>query len=200
MYARLSRPRSANYHVVVLALAGSLAAGCTPQSPADLRMFDVPAVPSSLKVEINHLDEGVIPQSYAAALCNGENQSLALRWSGAPADTRSYAIIVFDADVKTPNAYVHWAVIDIPASTTSIGSGESTALSGGAVQLTQDGGKREYVGPCPPAGEKHRYYAVVYAVGVRSLNLPAASTATRLREVLASTALAYGRASGLFSQ
>jgi Raf kinase inhibitor-like YbhB/YbcL family protein len=183
----------------LLALAVSLS-GCAPQRPADLRMFEVPAVPSSLKVEINHLDEGVIPKSYAAVACNGENQSLALRWSGAPADTRSYAIVVFDADVQASNTYVHWAVIDIPASTTSIGSGESTAMTGGAVQLTQDGGKREYVGPCPPAGEKHRYYAVVYAVGVRSLQLPPASTAARLREVLATKALAYGRASGLFSQ
>ena len=199
--ARATRPAQlAHLRAMLLVAAGSALLACTPPKAPDFRMFEVANLSPSLKVELNHLDDGVIPKSYAASACGGENKSLAMRWANGPSDTKSYAVIVFDADVPGPNAYVHWALVDIPSSTTSLGSGESTALTGGAVQLTQDGGQVAYVGPCPPAGEKHRYYAAVYALSVKSLNLPPVSTAARLREVLAGATLAFGRTSALYAR
>src|SRR5258708_34118081 len=49
--------------------------------------------------------------------CSGENVSPALSWSGAPAGTRSFALLVHDADAPTGGAgWGHWLVFHIPAS------------------------------------------------------------------------------------
>src|SRR5688572_10730006 len=51
-----------------------------------------------------------------------------LSWSGAPAGTMSYALIMYDIDVAVPassldNDITHWVVWNIPAATTSLPEG-----------------------------------------------------------------------------
>ena len=62
---------------------------------------------------------GDIPEEYT---CDGKNLAPPLEWSGAPAGTRSFAIIVDDPDAPDPQApktiWVHWVLYDIPASWT----------------------------------------------------------------------------------
>jgi len=55
---------------------------------------------------------------------------------------------------------VHWVVLDLPASTTSVGRGEVPA---GGVQARNSAGEASYFGPCPPSGT-HRYRFTVYAL------------------------------------
>jgi phosphatidylethanolamine-binding protein (PEBP) family uncharacterized protein len=50
--------------------------------------------------------------------CTGKNISPALKWSGAPKDTKSYAITVYDPDAPTGSGWWHWVVINLPATTT----------------------------------------------------------------------------------
>ena len=52
--------------------------------------------------------------------CKGKNLSPALFWSGAPADTKSFAIMVHDPDAPTGSGFWHWVVYNIPAGTESI--------------------------------------------------------------------------------
>jgi phosphatidylethanolamine-binding protein (PEBP) family uncharacterized protein len=52
--------------------------------------------------------------------CKGGNISPSLSWSGAPADTKSFAITVYDPDAPTGSGFWHWVVFNIPSSTTSI--------------------------------------------------------------------------------
>jgi Raf kinase inhibitor-like YbhB/YbcL family protein len=85
------------------------------------------------------------------------NHNPQLKWSGAPAATRSYAIVCVDPDAPTkpddvnkegrsvpkslPRAeFFHWAIVDIPASVTEIAAG---ACSSGIIA----GGKKELPGP-----------------------------------------------------
>jgi phosphatidylethanolamine-binding protein (PEBP) family uncharacterized protein len=56
-------------------------------------------------------DNGAIPKRHT---CEGGDLSPALRWSGAPVETKSFALIVDDPDAPDPGApkmtWVHWVV------------------------------------------------------------------------------------------
>lgn len=102
---------------------------------------------------------GEIP---AVHTCDGRDVSPALRWSGAPAGTRSFVLIVDDPDAPDPAApkrtYVHWVLYDLPADATGLAQGvASTALPKGTREGRNDWGRAGYGGPCPPIG-RHRYF------------------------------------------
>jgi Raf kinase inhibitor-like YbhB/YbcL family protein len=175
------------------------ATACAPAKPPDARLYEVGNASRGLKVEINHLQDGVLPKEYMGSTCGGDNKSLALRWSDAPAGTKSYAILFMDADSTGPRAQVQWGVADLPASVTSLGTGESLSLPSSAIELVQDTGKTAYAGPCPP-NTTHHYVAMVYAVSVASLGLAKSATPADLAAMLQTKALSYGRAGATASR
>lgn len=101
--------------------------------------------------------------------CDGGDVSPPLSWSGAPAGTRSFAVVVDDPDAS---GFTHWLLLNLPASATSLGEGlKSGALPAGAVEGSNDFGSIGYRGPCPPSGT-HRYSHRLYALDVASLSPP----------------------------
>ena len=68
---------------------------------------------------------GEIPEVHT---CDGANTPPPLKWSGAPAGTRSLVLIVDDPDAPDPKApthtYVHWVVYDIAPSVAGLAPGE----------------------------------------------------------------------------
>jgi Raf kinase inhibitor-like YbhB/YbcL family protein len=107
--------------------------------------------------------------------CDGEGLSPELRWSGAPAGTRSFALIVDDPDAPDPRApigtFVHWVLYDMPPETVGLAEGVAIAdLPPGTRSGLNDGSRTEFVPPCPPIG-RHRYFHKLYALDVRLGNL-----------------------------
>lgn len=109
--------------------------------------------------------------------CKGGNVSPALEWRNVPAGTKSLALQIHDPDAPTGAGFWHWAVYNMPPTTTSLPQGAGNAPStlpapayGGNTDFLDTGAtgaNGNYGGPCPPAGDKpHRYVFTLYALAV----------------------------------
>ena len=109
--------------------------------------------------------------------CTGQNVSPQLVWSGIPAGTKSLQLQVHDPDAPTGAGFWHWAVYDIPPTTTGLAQGVGNSLSalpagayGGNTDFMDTGAtgaNGNYGGPCPPAGDApHHYHFTLYALSV----------------------------------
>ena len=108
-------------------------------------------------------DSATIPGKYT---CDGVDVSPPLAWSGAPAGTRGFALIVDDPDAPT-GSWVHWVLYNLPAAVAglpeNVAKVESLDLDG-ARQGRNDFRRPGYDGPCPPPGPAHRYFFKLYAL------------------------------------
>jgi Raf kinase inhibitor-like YbhB/YbcL family protein len=114
--------------------------------------------------------------------CSGENKSPTLKWSGAPKDTKSFAVTVYDPDAPTGSGWWHWFVINIPANVTELpanaGAVGGANLPKGASHVRIDYGVAGWGGVCPPEGDPpHRYVFTVHALGTDKLEIPPDATA-----------------------
>ncbi|MHA1114312.1 MAG: YbhB/YbcL family Raf kinase inhibitor-like protein [Alphaproteobacteria bacterium] len=109
--------------------------------------------------------------------CAGGNNSPQLSWSGAPADTQSFALTMFDPDAPTGSGFWHWLMVNIPKDATELALGAGNpggALPANALQTRTDFGAPGYGGPCPPEGHgPHRYVFTLFAVGAEALPVEA---------------------------
>jgi len=108
-----------------------------------------------------------LPQVYNSFGCTGKNISPDLQWSGAPKNTKAYAITMYDPDAPTGSGWWHWVVFNIPANTTHLNAGAAShggTMPAGSVQGKTDFGTPGYGGPCPPPGAPHHYIFKVYAL------------------------------------
>lgn len=114
---------------------------------------------------------------HSAMGAGGQNVSPSLQWSGAPAGTKSFVLMMHDPDAPTGSGFWHWVVYDIPASATSLPAGAGAAggkqLPAGAIAGRTDFGTHEYGGAAPPPGHgMHRYEFRLFALGVEKLDVP----------------------------
>ena len=121
-------------------------------------------------------------QVFSGFGCKGGNISPALKWSGAPAGTKSFALMVYDPDAPTGSGFWHWVMFDIPPSVTELPKGAGDPKSGkapqGATQSRTDFGVPGYGGPCPPQGDPaHHYHFMLFAVDAAKLGPDADTSA-----------------------
>src|SRR5262245_55908346 len=143
----------------------------------------LPDVPSFEVTSTDVKQDADLPTPQLSGIfgAGGEDCSPQLSWTGFPSETRSFVVTCYDPDAPTASGFWHWAVVDIPASVSSLptGAGDDggSGLPEPAFQLHNDAGLARFLGAAPPPGHgPHRYFFVVHAVDVESLGLPAEAT------------------------
>ena len=137
--------------------------------------------------------------------CGGDNKSPHLKWEGAPAGTKSFALMCFDPDAPTGSGFWHWVVVNIPPDVTELpldaGNPAGGKLPAGALQVRTDFGKPGYGGPCPPQGDHpHRYLFTVHAVSMDKLPVTADTSAAVVGFYLNFNTLAKASLMGLYKR
>jgi len=126
--------------------------------------------PASLTVTSATLKANeTIPKDHTA---DGKNVSPALMWSGAPASTKQFAMIMDDPDAQFGGQnFVHWLVYKIPAAAKGLPAElamDATLTAppeiAGAIQGMSGFRRAGYRGPAPPPGKPHHYTFTVYAL------------------------------------
>lgn len=203
---------------------------------------------STLDVTIDGISQGQpIAEEFAfgirtadAPFTFGPNISPAIRWSAGPDGTKSYAIIMHDRSVPTVfddanqegkvipadlarMDFMHWVLVDIPATTTQIARG---AESDGVVPKGKDTGPAAnglrgandfgmfmasnpdmagnyggYDGPAPPWNDElmHEYVFTVFALDVATLGLEGVFSGADARAAMEGHVLASGSVTGLYT-
>ncbi len=134
--------------------------------------------------------------------CDGEDVSPRLEWTDPPAGTRAFALIVDDPDAPVGD-WVHWVVVDIPATARALPEGIARAdrIPGlePARQGRNDFGRLGWGGPCPPPGKAHRYFFKLYALG-GPLGLAAGATKAEVEKRIAGRTLAKAEMYGTYAR
>lgn len=141
--------------------------------------WKLPEVPRFTLESPDFSDGEALPQWARSGIAGagGEDRSPALQWSGAPDGTRSFALTVFDPDAPTGSGFWHWAVDNIPGSATELaqnaGDPDAALLPNGARTLPNELRLARFLGAAPPSGHgEHRYFFVLSALAVESLDVP----------------------------
>jgi Raf kinase inhibitor-like YbhB/YbcL family protein len=132
---------------------------------------------------------GDIPAKFT---CNGTNVSPELQISGVPSEAKSLVLIVDDPDAPR-GLFTHWIAWSIDPKTTRVA--ENSAPAG--VQGTNDFGKRNYGGPCPPSGT-HRYFFKTFALDTK-LELKASARRAELDAAMRGHVLGQGELMARYS-
>ena len=175
--------------LVVLISGCGLTAGAAAQERGGAMAFQVQS--SAFKAGSE------IPQKFT---CQGSDISPALSWSGAPAGTKSFALIADDPDAPA-GTWVHWVLYDLPASTTQLAENvpKTEKGPGGGTQGMNDFKKSGYGGPCPPPGNAHRYFFKLYALDT-SLNLKPGASKADLEKAMKGHILAQAELMGTYKR
>ena len=136
-----------------IAIAVLSACGSTGKSTAAAST----AAASSLTLTSTAFADGQpIPRKFT---CQGVGVSPELTWSGAPAGTKSLALLVVDPDAPVPDGFTHWVLAGIDPAAGTLAEGTTVGTPG-----ANSSGGSGYTGPCPPSG-KHHYIFTLYALG-----------------------------------
>jgi Raf kinase inhibitor-like YbhB/YbcL family protein len=146
----------------------------------------------AIQITSSVFSEGeAIPKKHT---CSGEDVSPPLAWIGTPQAAKSLAIIMDDPDAPG-KTFVHWVLFNIPPGTVELAEGARGAGVAGVNDFRRTG----YKGPCPPAGQTHRYFFKIYALD-QELKLAEGASKAEVEKAMKGHILASGQWMGKFSR
>jgi len=168
--------------------------------------FAVSAQAKNFVLKSPQISEGQViknEQVFNGFGCSGKNISPELSWEGAPSETKSFAVTMYDPDAPTGSGWWHWTVFNIPASAKKIPFSWSSILGINTLgtQGRTDFGTSVYGGPCPPAGDKaHRYIFTVYALKIDKIPLNAEASGAMLGFYIQQNKIAEAKLTAIYSR
>ena len=139
----------------------------------------------------------IIPAKYT---CEGENVSPELKWTTKVKGIKTFVLIVDDPDA--PNGdFVHWVVYNIPDDVNELHEEVTTTrnVPDEVSQGTNSFGRIGYRGPCPPAGNPHRYFFRLYALD-SALHLESGAEKHQVQKAMKGHILAEGELMGKYKR
>ncbi|HET7334384.1 MAG TPA: YbhB/YbcL family Raf kinase inhibitor-like protein [Rhizomicrobium sp.] len=162
-------------------------------------MLALPAQAMDLH-SVDVTDGAAMAKAQIYGRCGGQNISPALAWSGAPNGTQSFALTMFDPDAGDAGWW-HWIAYAIPKTVTHLEANAGRADTAAFKQGANDFHKREYDGPCPPAGSgPHHYQITLYALDVTQPDLQGADAPAKARDIFKAHALASATLTGIYER
>ena len=139
---------------------------------------------------------GSIPSKYTCD-AGQTNPSPALAWTDAPANTKSFALIMHDPDAPMAGGFTHWVLFDIQATTKQLPEG----FQAGSVGVSGNSGFRRggYGGPCPPSGS-HHYHFMLSALDVPTLGLQPGATKADVEKAMEGHVVGKAETVGLYQR
>jgi Raf kinase inhibitor-like YbhB/YbcL family protein len=131
--------------------------------------------------------------------CPGKNVSPQLSWQGAPAGTKSFAILMYDIDGRFGAGVSHWVAYNIAPTSTGLKEGDGTA----GIGFTGGAGTRNnanYIGPCPPQGDGPHHYLITVMATDLDPSLPAGLTRDQFLAQAKGHLLTSATIGGLFAR
>jgi Raf kinase inhibitor-like YbhB/YbcL family protein len=146
-------------------------------------------------------DGGKIPLLYVMPGAGGQNVSVPLSWSGAPAGAQSFALSMVDPH-PVANNWVHWLVIGLPKNSTSIPEGASgRKMPQGSQELKNSFGETGYGGPQPPRGSgDHPYAFTLYALSASQVEIGKGAGLAAFKQAMEGKILATASLTGYFGR
>ena len=130
--------------------------------------------------------------------CEGEDLSPALRWSGEPSLTRSFAVMMDDPDAAG-GVFSHWLIWDIPPHVHGLPEGNDHEPMGRSG--INDFKRHGYNGPAPPKGRgPHRYFFRLFALDAAKLDLPKGARRPAVEQALKKHAIAETAYTGRYQR
>ena len=158
---------------------------------------------AKLKLHSSAFEDGkTIPTKYAYTyIPGGKNISIPLSWSGAPAETKSFALAIVDLH-PIANNWVHWFVINMPKNVTSLPESASTKhMPSGSKELYNSFGELGFGGPGPPKGSgAHKYEITLYALNVEKLELTDNASLIAFKKAIEGKVVATAKIIGVYER
>jgi Raf kinase inhibitor-like YbhB/YbcL family protein len=128
-----------------------------------------------------------IPVKYT---CDGSDINPPIKIDGLPTQTQTLAIIMDDPDAPK-GIFIHWLCWDLP-TLTNIDENSRPGIHG-----INSFGEKGYKGPCPPRGQKHRYFIRIFALD-NKLELHENATREELEKAIQNHIITKGELQGIY--
>lgn len=120
-----------------------------------------------------------------------------LKWTHGPYGTRSFVVVMQDADVNFRGGpLLHWSMYAIPGGVTQLDPGMTAPPPGASFGPNVRGPNNAYMGPRTPPGPKHHYHFAVFALD-REIAVDPSLTYDALAADMTGHVLASGEVIGL---
>jgi Raf kinase inhibitor-like YbhB/YbcL family protein len=185
-------------NLLLFAASAALAATAYAQNGFELHStaFENNGTPP-LSMILNNQSNGV--NTCTASGAAGGDLSPELYWTGAPAQARSFVVVLFD----TTASFTHWGMYNISGNAYGLPQNAGVAGSRYGTQIENDFGLgQQYDGPCPPANvapDIHHYVFTVYALST-TLTLPGSTNFPSNAETLYQALIAAGERGQILGQ